>query len=305
MKVPIVLAGNTGFAGGHLLHYFLQQEYPVLGLSRRALKYKHPRFRHFPVDLTKSEALDKIRIPPGAVFINASGYPSPEACETNPEESYLQNVTAAIHFARKSLDSGARQLIHLSTDLIFGEGGPHTETAAPQPVNMYGRHKLEAEKILNSISGVQVCLIRPVMLYGAGSPFRKNGFVQMVLKKLSGREPLQMVDDQYRNPTWIQDLAAFTKLAIDQALGGAYNLGGPDFVSPYELTMLIQNKAQYQDTDIRPVPSSFFGNAVPRALRTGVTADKARAAGWNPASLDSALHEILQEEKKYFGIPGI
>ncbi len=100
-------------------------------------------------------------------------------------------------------------MIYYSTDYVFDgtANSPYTEVDIPNPVTVYGRSKLEAEKRIQAILD-DFAIMRIAWVYGVnGKNFVKTmiglGKKQLHDKK-SGKEiiPIKVVDDQIGNPTW-------------------------------------------------------------------------------------------------------
>src|SRR5690606_17352093 len=66
-------------------------------------------------------------------------------------------------------------LIFLSTDFVFdGFNGPYAETDSPNPLNVYGESKLEAERLIIS-SKCRWSIVRTILVYGMPhDPSRSN-----------------------------------------------------------------------------------------------------------------------------------
>ncbi len=85
------------------------------------------------------------------------------------------NVDGALNLARQAAQAGVHRFIFISTIKVNGEqtfpGRPFTEKDVPVPVDPYGISKYEAEKKLRALAdetGMEVVIIRPVLVYGPG-----------------------------------------------------------------------------------------------------------------------------------------
>ncbi|MDB4888764.1 MAG: galE [Gemmatimonadetes bacterium] len=85
------------------------------------------------------------------------------------------NVEGTMNLARRAAKAGVRRLVFLSTIKVNGERTtrerPFTPDDLPAPVDPYGLSKLEAEIALRQLasdSGMEVVIIRPVLVYGPG-----------------------------------------------------------------------------------------------------------------------------------------
>lgn len=94
------------------------------------------------------------------------------------------NVEATLNLARQAAACGAKRFIFISSIKVNGEGtAPGTAYSAddlPAPIDPYGISKLEAEqglKALAAVTGMEVVIIRPVLVYGPGV---KANFLSMM-----------------------------------------------------------------------------------------------------------------------------
>ncbi|MNF73593.1 UDP-glucose 4-epimerase [compost metagenome] len=85
------------------------------------------------------------------------------------------NVEYTLNLARNAAAAGIKRFIFVSSVKVNGEGTPpgcpYKETDTPNPVDFYGISKLEAEEGLRLIAaetGMEVVIIRPVLVYGPG-----------------------------------------------------------------------------------------------------------------------------------------
>lgn len=90
-------------------------------------------------------------------------------------EYRLANVLLTLNLARQAAKAGVRRFVFVSSIKVNGEttpvGQPFTPEDTPQPIDPYGISKLEAEQGLMDLAaetGMEVVIIRPVLVYGPG-----------------------------------------------------------------------------------------------------------------------------------------
>jgi UDP-glucose 4-epimerase len=87
---------------------------------------------------------------------------------------YDVNVEGSRFVAEQAALAGVKRFVFLSSIKVNGEGGssqPYRAADTPNPVDAYGRSKLEAEIVLRDIcvkSGMELVVIRPPLVYGPG-----------------------------------------------------------------------------------------------------------------------------------------
>lgn len=94
------------------------------------------------------------------------------------------NVEATLNLARQAAASGAKRFIFISSIKVNGEGTAsgtaYSADDLPAPIDPYGISKFEAEqglKVLAADTGMEVVIIRPVLVYGPGV---KANFLSMM-----------------------------------------------------------------------------------------------------------------------------
>lgn len=90
------------------------------------------------------------------------------------EEFRRVNVGGTVELAGQAAAAGVKRFVYLSSIKVNGErttGSPFTADGAPEPEDVYGETKLEAEIALRRIeadAGLEVVIIRPPLVYGQG-----------------------------------------------------------------------------------------------------------------------------------------
>ncbi|WFD43150.1 Vacuolar protein sorting-associated protein vps5 [Malassezia psittaci] len=184
-----------------------QRGYEVTGIAHSRA---HGALRQ--VDLTDEDATLAIltEIKP-QVIIHTAAERRPDAMEANPESAYRLNVEVPAFLAKQCSDkeTGMR-LIHISTDYVFdGHHPPYKPDDVPNPLNAYGRSKLDAEKAIRKHAGKgQAVCIRVPVLYGV-TEYDAESAVNVLQTALFQGKPAKMDAHGVRYPTNVSDLAAF------------------------------------------------------------------------------------------------
>ena len=172
------------------------------------------------------------------VIVNAAAYTDVERAEAEPELARMINARGAGAVAAAAAASGAR-VIQLSTDYVFDGTSAlaYREDAATNPLNAYGRSKLEGERLVRE-AGADHLIVRTSWLY---SPFGTN-FVSTMLEAARKRDVLNVVDDQRGSPTSALELADALLMILERWAGGSsagigetFHLTGTGSASWFEL----------------------------------------------------------------------
>jgi dTDP-4-dehydrorhamnose reductase len=254
----ILVTGANGQLGKELQQLAAScPQYDFVFLSREQLAIHHPR---------EVRSAFKKYLP--LYCINCAAYTAVDKAETEKELAFSINAEAAGVLAAVCKENNC-QFIHISTDYVF-EGTsnvPYREEAPVNPQSVYGASKLEGEKqALHHNPGT--IIIRTSWVY---SEFGKN-FVKTMLRLMSEKEEISVVNDQYGSPTYAADLAETileiikqlpthhtssqgTKLQLTNA--GIYHFSNEGVISWYDFAVAIKELSQSR-CNINPIPTSAY-----------------------------------------------
>lgn len=207
------------------------------------------------------------------VVINAAAIGHADYCESHPLESRKVNVDGAkniIDFAK----SCRAKLVYFSSDYVFdGENGPYTEEDKPNPINEYGKQKVETENFIRKWLD-DYLIIRTTVVYG----WEKAGknFVANVMRHLKNGKKIKVSIDQIGSPTYAGNLAGAIKELVIKEKKGLYNIVGSELMSRYDFSRIICEIFGLDSSLVTPVTSEQFGQHAKRPLKAGLIIDKVR-----------------------------
>lgn len=169
------------------------------------------------------------------VVVNAAAMTAVDRIEHQPEIADAVNGTAVGVLAEECRRAGAL-LVHLSTDYVFdGESEtPYPETAAPAPLNTYGRSKLLGDRLIEA-SGCRHLILRVGAIYS----WRRANFLLSILAHAREKGEVRAIADHVASPTpaWlVADIAArmIARYHTDSNLGtfqGVVNVSCSETIS--------------------------------------------------------------------------
>jgi dTDP-4-dehydrorhamnose reductase len=161
---------------------------------------------------------------------------SVDACEEDPDAARLVNARGTGNVARAAKEAGSL-LVALSTDYVFdGEKGePYDETDAPNPVNAYGRSKVEAERAVEDAGGAYI-IVRTSWVFGS-----EGEFVRRSVDRLAAGREAGAIVDQVGTPTPVGHLAERLLPVVEAGLRGVVHLAGAEPTTWFDV--LIRAKA--------------------------------------------------------------
>ncbi|MDO9095610.1 MAG: dTDP-4-dehydrorhamnose reductase [Rubrivivax sp.] len=221
------------------------------------------------------------RVRPDAI-VNSAAHTAVDKAESEPELARAINALAPGVIAREAAALGAC-LVHYSTDYVYDGSGDQErdETAATAPLSVYGRTKLEGEKLIQG-SGCTHLILRTSWVYAA----RGGNFARTMLRLAAEREELKVIADQIGAPTGADLLADVTALALPRlrqqpALGGVYHCVAGGQTSWHGYAQLVIEWARSKGhvvkvaTDrVLAIPTSAYPTAAARPLNSRLNTAK-------------------------------
>lgn len=203
------------------------------------------------LDITNSEQIATVfsQFNPDVV-INTAAYTEVDKAEEEIAVAEAVNAFGPYLLAKQCHKVGAL-LIHFSTEYIFGghDEKSYLETDKPEPLNVYGRTKLQGEQYIKAYLSEHI-IIRTSWVF---SEYKRN-FVTSMLAINRNTDEIRVVNDQHGCPTYAGDLA---ELALDIAKDhileteryhfGEYNFCGDIGVSWFDFACAIfEESDKYQ-----------------------------------------------------------
>jgi dTDP-4-dehydrorhamnose reductase len=213
----LLLTGRNGQVGGELVRQ-LAGLGEVVSTDRAAL------------DLADADALRGfVRKARPDVIVNAAAYTAVDQAESEPELAMQVNGRAPGVLAEEAKTLGVL-LVHFSTDYVFDgmQDKAYLETDFPNPLNAYGRSKVEGERAIVRTQ-CRHLILRTSWVYGP----RGRNFLRTILSKARAGEGLRVVDDQFGAPTSSLMIGsalpgAISRTLSDSSLDGIYHMSASE-----------------------------------------------------------------------------
>lgn len=258
----VVITGATGQLGHALTAARWPLDVQLHAFGRQDLDIQH----------TESMAATLGRIKPD-IIVNAAAYTDVDGAEINVAACRAINCDAVEALALASRDLGAA-LIHISTDFVFDGTltAPYRESDHVNPLNVYGRTKVEGEERLRRELPRHI-ILRTSWLFSA----RGRNFLTSMLRLGRERDEISVVADRYGCPTPAADLAAAivaitTRMGSDSPVSwGTYHYCGMGATTWHGFAKRIFTAAApWLGRTIRPIPidSARFPTAARRPQST-------------------------------------
>lgn len=234
------IAGADGFFGAYIQRYLINAGESVLALNHgEAVFPDSPLVENRRFELTSAGDLralaDRLRKADDIRVIYLIAAHAPDFVKANPERAFYINSEAYRDFLTALSSCAVTKLYYASSDTVYGENrgeAPFTEDMPPAPINLYGEHKAEAERITleNGFSAVRFSYMF------APSLTHKKHFFDTLTDKLQNGEPIRMFTDYIRSSLLYSDAAEYLcRLAASGSDERIVNICGDDPTSKYDI----------------------------------------------------------------------
>lgn len=249
-KERILITGGAGYVGSVMTENFLERGYAVTVLDD--FRYSKTSLLHLccyrNLEVVKGDVRDKTvlkRLLKGAdVIVPLAAIVGAPACERHPEESKSINV-GAIRLVSKLRGTGQRVLFPVTNSGYgIGKTGIYcTEETPLRPVSLYGRQKVEAEKILREKGGV--IAFRLATAFGVSPRMRVDLLVNDLTCRALRDSYIVLFEEHFkRNYIHVRDIARvfhFGLVNYPRLKDEVYNVGLSDAnLSKLELCRVIK-----------------------------------------------------------------
>jgi len=290
--MKVLITGANGFLGYYLVEQLLAKKFSVIATGKGDCRLPFnddTNFQWLSMDFTDPFSIHDVfeKTKPGVV-VHAGAMSKPDECELDQMKAYLVNVEGTVQLLINSEELQSF-FIFLSTDFVFdGATGMYNEEDEPRPVNYYGRTKLEAEEAVREYEH-DWAIVRTVLVYGKNHSGH-NSILKIVKEKLEKGEEYNVVDDQVRTPTYVEDLAKGIVSIIEKKATGIFHLSGKDILTPFQMAMKTAEHLHFDSSVIKKVTAASFTQPARRPLKTGFIIDKAKKElGYEPVSFQEGL----------------
>ena len=259
-----IVTGAAGLIGQYLVKTAPRwaPDWDVKGLARADL------------DLTDCVRVERAwqSIKPNAV-IHCAALSRTKDCEQDPNQAHRINVEVTAHLAQLSQDI---PFIFLSSAEVFdGKTGWYSETDEPNPINVYGKTKLEAERVV--LQNPRHTIVRIVLTAGT-SQNGDRSFVEDMCQVAKAGKDVTLYADEFRCPLPAGVIARAVWELVDRKQPGLYHLGGSERLSRWDIGeallpwypelkgRLIQGSARNHAGSPRPSDLSLRCDKIQRLL---------------------------------------
>ena len=134
-------------------------------------------------------------------------------------------------------------------------------------------------------------------MYGKVVDMTRRNIVLWVKEMLEKKQEITIVDDQFRAPTYVVDLARACKIALDKRAIGIFNISSNTVLSIYEIAQQIAAVFELDASYIKAISTSTLNQTAARPMKTGFDLSKTKKEfDFYPKSFQEDLQRFKEKE---------
>ena len=234
--MKILLTGASGLVGSAVAEAAHRRGHQVIGIVGRFTGSVPGLAQTLPLDLTDAVALNTAALDlfPDAI-VNCAGVSETAVCDADPARSQALNVALPTQLAQIANHVCAR-FVHISSEQVFdGTAAPYRMDSRPNPINLYGRQKLESERAVAAAAREFAATVRAPLLTG-NSPGGRRSLHERLFADWAAGRAARLYRDEFRQPCTAGNLAeVLVELCERGNLLGVFHWAGAEVLSRAEL----------------------------------------------------------------------
>lgn len=286
----------TGVAGmlGYNIYNTLKDRADITGVD--LLDMEIPGLTYQKISLFDMEKLENdILESRPEILIHTAALVSVDECEAEPEYAKRLNTDVTVQLAEMCNRHGIK-MIYISTDAVFeGEDARlYTEEDNPNPINVYGRTKLDGEVAVLKYSEN---LVLRTNIYGINIQ-KKQSFGEWIYYALKEGKTLNMFTDIDFSPILVDELAELIYEMCKKNLCGLYHACGTGCITKYDFGVKLKAVFGLESGSIVPTKCETAKLKARRSKHMGMSnqklADALRIPIRTPEESIEAFYSLME-----------
>jgi len=281
----ILITGSSGQIGRELTQTLTSQDFKLITANRSQLDVSD----YFQVqNMILEHRPDWV--------INCAAFTNLDLAEMHVAESNKINSCGPSLLAQACRITRSN-LLHFSTDAVFSSNNLKffSSKESTNPLSQYGKSKAMGEKLLLNNYTKNIWIIRSSWLYGIYG----GRFVQKILESIRNRQSIQVVDDQFGQPTYTKNFGLHVKdFILDPPESGLYHFTDSGYTSRFDFAKHILLYLGIKDYDIVSKSTSLNNELAIRPKYSLLSLDNHSVkAGTRFTPWQESLNQFLKTQK--------
>ena len=255
-NMKILLIGGEGYIGSNFIKKFNNEfDFIVITSKKKSKKIAKTEY----VSVTEKKIIDKIKLLNPDIVIHLAGLSGLKKCESEPKKAFKINVEGTANVVKGCLKINAK-LIFISSREVYGEtiNKKSKESDIVKPKNIYGKTKMEAEKIIQNAGKnykLNYIILRLTNVYGPGN---NSGINHIIRSSINEGKIYLNGGQQILNFIFIEDVIELIRLIIlnHKLSREIINVGSNDSISLKKFVgMVIKMLDKNIDIEFKEMPN--------------------------------------------------
>jgi len=293
VKLKFLVTGSAGLVGQQVVKDLSKSNQVFSCYNESKSEYGIP----MKMDLLNHEVISSVLLETEPdVVIHLGAMTGVDLCEK--EESMAFDInTKATQIIAQQCSTLNTFLVYVSTDYVFdGNSGMYYEDSVPNPLSVYGKSKLEGEKMIQTFSS-DWCIARTSTPFGL-HPTKKS-FPIWVIENLQKQKQIDVLTDQFTSPTYVPSLSRMLIEISERHLNGIIHAAGASKISRYEMAQMISEKLGLDGKLLKEVSINDLKWEAPRPKDSSLNVSKAISIlNHKPQKIDYNINNFIDEIEK-------
>ena len=263
----IFVAGAGGYIGSVLLETLLDAGHTVRAFDRfffraEVLADLRPRSQ-LEIVRGDTRSVDHRTLAGVDVAIDLAGISNDPACDLDPSITKDINMTGAHHLAAIAKQAGVPRYIYSSSCSVYGQGSgdSSTEESVTNPVSLYAKSKVDAERELLALAddAFTVTILRNATVYGLSRRMRFDLVINLMTLYAYKHRRIHVLGGgkQWRPLVHVGDVAsAFVTMMEaprDKVSGQIFNVGSNEQnYQVYQIAQMVRDVVPHTEVEVVP-----------------------------------------------------
>ena len=256
-----VVTGGAGFVGSNLVKLLIKEGHSVMVIDNlhtgkvENLESVYNKIEFQNVDIRNYDLLKKITKNIDGVFHQAALTVVQDSFH-KPEEYYDVNVVGTENIFKLAQENNFK-VVYASSSSVYGHKNniPIKENESREPINPYGKTKLDDEILVEKYSkmGVKIIGLRYFNIFGKGQTIEYAGVITKFLDRIKQKKSPIIFGNgsQIRDFIFVEDIAEANLLAMESKTQNLLvNIGSGIPITILELANII---IKFSKLDLKPI----------------------------------------------------
>ena len=289
--MKFLVTGSAGLVGRQVVHDLIEKGDTVYsGYHNTKPELGIETFMDLNYHDKTKEIIEKLN--PDAI-IHLAAITDVDLCEKEKNLAMKINAKATDIISKQAAKQKAF-FVYVSTDYVFdGKKEMQKESDVTNPVNYYGKSKLEGEKSVMNLAS-SWCIARTSTPYGLHP--KKKSFPIWIANNLQKNNEVKVFVDQFTSPTYVPNLSRMLVEVAKRQIVGVIHLAGATRISRYEMAELTAEKLNLNKKLLLPVNLHEMNLAAKRPKDSSLDVSQAFSLlKEKPFIIDHGLDNLVRE----------